>query len=231
MEYRRRILPWVLMILGAVMALWALAMLLVTPDVLQYTIVAPEPGEGNETINASLQKAKEVIEVQRVNYRAMALGGGNGSVRIQGDIGSEQVNLVGLGEGWLEVYPRFLKQGRRISELELQHGTAVVVLDEGLVVRLFGSVLPESATVKLNDVPFRVVGTVRHAGSVFGGRGVADAVSYDVYIPLKAAVSNGIALQNLTLSAVPRSSTGWANTFLSGAQQWTPDGHMINLSK
>jgi len=105
------------------------------------------------------------------------------------------------------------------------------MLDEDLVVKLFGSTLPEEATVKLNDVSYRVVGTLRHGGSVFGGRGVGDAVSYDIYIPLKAAVSNGIALETLTLSAKPKSGAGWANTFLAGAKQWTADGYLIDLDK
>lgn len=224
-------MPWVLMALGAALALGALFMLLQTPDVLQYAALAPEAGEQNATINASLDRAREVVEAQRSNYRSMALGGGNGSVRIASETGSAQVNLIGMDEGWLEVYPRFLKRGRRISEVEIQHGTAVVMLDEDLLVKLFGSSLPEEASVRLNDAVFRVVGSVRHAGSLFGGRGVGDAVMYDAYIPLRAAVSNGIPLKTLTLSAAPRDGTGWANTFLAGVGQWTPDGHLIDLGK
>ena len=224
-------MPWVLMALGAALALGALFMLLQTPNVLQYAALAPEAGEQNATINASLDKAREVVAAQRSNYRSMALGGGNGSVRIASGTASAQVNLIGIDEGWLEVYPRFLKRGRRVSEVEIQHGTAVVMLDEDLLVKLFGSNPPEEATVRLNDAAFRVVGSVRHAGSVFGGRGVGDEVMYDVYIPLRAAVSNGIPLKTLTVSAVPRDGSGWANTFLTGVSQWTPDGHLIDLGK
>ena len=231
MEYRRRILPWVLVILGAAMALWAMLMLLKTPNVLQYTILAPEAGEANATINQTLDKARTVIEGQRASYAGMALDGGCGTVRLSADIRSADVNLIAMDEGWLEVYPRFLQRGRRISELELQHGTAVIMLDEALVVRLFGSALPEPATVKVNEVEFRVVGTVRHGGSVFGGRGVGDAVAYDAYIPLRAAVSNGIPFKTLTLSAAPRGGSGWANTFMIGAQQWTGEGQLIDLDK
>ena len=230
METRRRIFPWILVILGGIMSLSAMLMLLQTPNVLQYTTLAPEAGEANATINATLDKAREIVEAQRSNYRAMALGG-TVSAKVNSGMGFADVNLIAMGEGWLEVYPRFLKRGRRISELELQHGTAVAMLDESLVIKLFGSALPEDAIVVLNNVNFRVVGTVRHGGSVFGGRGVGDAVSYDIYIPLKAAVSNGIALQTLTLSAKPRNGSGWANTFLAGAKQWTEDGYLIDLDK
>ena len=231
MEYRRRILPWLLMALGAVMALSALFMLWQTPNVLQYSIPAPEAGEANANINATLEKAQEVWQTHHASFARMALGGGNSAVRIASGTGSAEVNLVGMGEGWLEVYPRFVKSGRRVSELELQHGTAVIMLDEGLAVRLFGSKLPESATVTINDVEFKVVGVVRHGGSLFGGRGVGDTVPYDVYIPLKAAVTNSIPLELLTMSAAPKGGTGWGNTFLAAVRQWSEGGTMIDLSK
>ena len=224
-------MPWALMILGALMALSALFMLGQTPNVLQYTALAPQAGDGNANINEKLDKAQEVWEAQHANYAWMTLGGGNSRVRASNGMKYEEVNLVAMGEGWLEVYPRFLKAGRRISELELQHGTAVVMLDEGLVVKLFGSTLPESASIMINDVEFRVVGAVRHGGSVFGGRGVGDVVPYDVYIPLKAAVTNNIPIETLTLSALPRGGAGWSNTFLAGAKQWMEDGYLIDLSK
>ena len=219
------------MILGAVMALSAMVMLGQTPNVLQYTALAPEAGEGNANINETLEKAQAVLESQHANYAWMTFGGGNSRVKITSGVHYDEVNLVAMGEGWLEVYPRFLKAGRRISELELQHGTAVVMLDEGLIVKLFGSELPESATVTINNVEFRVVGAVRHGGSVFGGRGVGDVVPYDVYMPLKAAVTNGIPIETFTLSALPRSGSGWSNTFLTGVKQWREDGYLIDLSK
>jgi hypothetical protein len=231
MEYRRRILPWLLIALGAVMALSALVMLWHTPNVLQYSVLAPEAGEGNANLNATLDKAQEVWQTHHASFARMALGGVNSGVRISSGTGNAEVNLVGMGEGWLEVYPRFLKSGRRISELELQHGTAVIMLDEGLAVRLFGSELPESASVSLNDVQFKVVGVVRHGGSLFGGRGVGDAVAYDAYIPLKAAVSNNIPLEILTMSAAPKGGAGWGNTFLGAVRQWSDGGTMVDLSK
>ena len=231
MEYRRRILPWVLIALGVAMALVAMVLLWQTPNVLQYTILAPEAGENGSGVEASMTKAQDVITAQHTNFRAMALDGHNGSVRVASETNTVEANLIAMGEGWLEVYPRFLVQGRRISELELQNGTAVMMMDEGLVVKLFGSALPDSATVKLNEVEYRVVGTVRHGGSVFGGRGVGDAVSYDVYIPLKAALANGISIQTMTMSAAPKGGSGWTSTFQTVAAQWTVGGSLIDLSK
>ena len=231
MEYRKRRLPWVLMALGLLLALWAMVMLMQVPNVLQYIIQAPEPGENSEAINTLVSKAAEVWEAQHNSFEWLALSGGHSKVNVPTAADSMEVNLVAIDGSWLEIYPRFLKEGRRISQIELEHGTAVAVLDEGLVLELYGSELPESATIMLNNVEFRVVGTVRHGGSVFGGRGVADAVPYDVYIPLKAAIANNIALETMTLSALPRSGLGWDRTFQAAATQWTAGGQMINLSK
>ena len=103
MEYRRRVMPWALMILGALMALSALFMLGQTPNVLQYTALAPQAGDGNANINEKLDKAQEVWEAQHANYAWMTLGGGNSRVRASNGMKYEEVNLVAMGEGWLEV--------------------------------------------------------------------------------------------------------------------------------
>ena len=91
--------------------------------------------------------------------------------------------------------------------------------------------LPEDAEVKLNDQSYRVVGTVRHAGSVFGGRGVGDAVAYDAYIPLTTAAKKGVAMSSLTLSALPRQSAGAEVMFRQAAELWVPGGQLVNLKK
>ena len=60
MEKQRRRLPWVLVALGAAMALLALFMLLETRDVLQYCVLAPEAGETGENITALAASAKKL---------------------------------------------------------------------------------------------------------------------------------------------------------------------------
>ena len=231
MKDRRRRLPWVLMALGALMALCALGFLMQTPNVLQYTIAAPEPGENNANITALITRADKLWETMQETFAWMSVDGQAGRTSITAGSVSTDVNLVAMGEGWLEVYPRFLKQGRRISETELENGAHVIMLDEGLAIQLFGSFLAEDATVKLNGVDYSVVGTVRHGGSVFGGRGVGDTVPYDVYVPLKSAVNSGITLETMTLSVVPHSGTGWTQMFQASATQWTTGGEIIDLKK
>ena len=216
-EQRRRRLPWVLMALGALMALFALVMLSQTPKLLQYTVLAPEPGEKGEALLSLIEPAHRVGQDLKDSLSWAALNGVCGSASITSDTGSEEVNLIAMDEGWLEVYPRFLIKGRRIGESELQRGARVVMLDDGLAFRLFGTDLPEDATVSLN--------------SVFGGRGVGDTLPADAYLPLRAAIADSVGIQALTLSAIPQGGAGATRLFLDAASQWSPGGQLIDLSK
>lgn len=231
MQVQTRRLPWVLMALGVAMALAALAMLLATPKLLQYSALAPQPGEKGEALLSLIEPARKLGRELKDSLSWTALGGVCESATLAGDAGSQEVNLVAMDEGWLEVYPRFLTGGRRIGESELAQGARVIMLDEALAFKLFGNELPEGATVTLNDARFSVVGTVRHAGSLLGGRGVGDELPYDAYIPLRAAIACGVNIRALTLSAVPQGGAGASQLFLESATQWLGDGQLIDLSK
>lgn len=229
----RRRLPWVLMALGAAMALAALGMLLGTGGVLQYAVAAPDPGEKGEGIKKLAASAKEIGEELKDALAWVTVGGAAEEVSVSANGESEAASLVAIGEGWLEVYPRFIVEGRRVGETEIAEGAKLAMLDEGLAFKLFGEELPPDATVKLNETEFQVVGTVRHAGSLFGGRGVGDGQEYDVYLPLLAATAADLDLDVLTLSARPQDDgSGAAQLFADAAKnQWLSGGSFINLKK
>ena len=230
--HRKRRLPWVLMTLGAILSLSALFMLLQTQNVLQYCVIAPQAGENGENIVVLENTARDLGRSTKDTVAWMTLHGVNSEVSLTANGNTVTANLMAIDEGWLEVYPRFIKTGRRISEAELEQGAPVMMLDDRLAFRLFGEPLPENATVKLNNTDYRVVGTVRHGDSLFGGRSVADTVEYDAYVPLRAAAVHGIALEELTLSARPRSGMGAASKlFIQGARQWMAGGQLIDLQK
>lgn len=231
----KRRLPWLLMILGAAMALGALAMLLTTRGALQYSVVAPTGEKAGETIAGLAESAGKLGQSMKDSLAWTAIGGTADGVSLTGDAGSAEVTLVAMGEGWLEVYPRFIAGGSRISEADLARGERVIALDADLAFRLFGAELPPNAAVKLQNKRYRVVGTVRHAGSPWGGRGVGDACEYDAYVPLLAAAADGIPLDVLTLSALPAgasATSGAAQRFEEAARgEWMAGGTMVNLSK
>jgi len=231
MEYNRRKLPWVLATLGALITLCALFMLQQTPNVLQYCVTPPEAGEDGANLRALVDSERKLRPTLQETFDWSALGG-SGTVSVSAQSSYGNVTLVAMGEGWLDVYPRLVIQGRRIGEDELKNGEAVAMVDEGLAFQLYGSGLPEDARIRLAGAEYRVVGTVRHAGDGFGARGVGDATEYDVYVPLLSVASNSaIRLETLTLSAVPETRLGWEEIFLSALGDWSPGGRLIDLPK
>lgn len=231
MENHKRRLPWALVGLGAAMALCALAMLLQTRAALQYTVIPPEAGERGENIVALADSARKLGDSMKDALAWTALDGAAGVVNLSVENASVDANLIAIGEGWLEVWPRFLKDGRRLGESELSDGAEAIMLDERLAFRLFGAQMPEDAKVSLNGADYKVVGTVRHGGSLLGGRGVGDVTEYDAYIPLVAAARDGIPLSALTLSALPQGGSGASMLFLEGAKGWRDGGELIDLKK
>ena len=229
----KRRLPWVLMALGAAMALFALAMLGQGRPVLQYCA----PGTASEADGGALRTlsgaAAALDEALGDGAAWTSAGGVAQSVSLSAGENSQECSLYAIGEGWLEVYPRFIREGRRISETELRRGERVIALDEGLAFRLFGAELPEDARVRLGERDYRVVGTVRHAGGLAGGRGVGDAQPWDAYIPLLAAAGDALPMDALTLSVLPSGSAAAVSPqFLQSAQAlWRPDGTLIDLGK
>jgi len=232
MRERRRPFPWVLMVLGALLALGALAMLSQTREVLQYAVIAPEAGEKGEALGKLCEGAVKLGDSMKDALQWTAVGGTCGTVSLGGASESVEASLYAIGEGWLEVYPRFVVQGRRMGEGEIERGDRVAMLDEELAFKLFGAELPEDAKVKLGGEDFLVVGTVRHGGSLVGGRGVGDERPYDVYAPLMALAKGETALETLTLSAVPGGGSGAAQLFEEAARnQWLAGGQLIDLKK
>ena len=228
----RRRLPWVLMALGAAMALFALAMLSQTRDVLQYCAPAPTGNEAADALRTLEESTKKVREALGDSVSWVAAGGIAETKHLRAGEGIEDCTLYAMGEGWLEVYPRFIVQGSRISETELRQGARVAMLDEDLSFQLFGEELPANATLELDGKRYRVVGTVRHAGSLTGGRGVGDIQRYDAYVPLKAAAADGIPLDVVTLSALPSGSSGAATQFDAAArEEWLAGGTTIDIGK
>lgn len=232
--YGRRRAPWVLMGIGALMALCALIMLGQTRGVLQYCVTAPLPDETGSSVKRLVEAQQTVCESIRDSLMADTIGGTVESITLSAGEVSETATMYAMGEGWLEVYPRALVQGRRISETELKAGAHVAMLDESLAFKLFGSELPENAAIQLGGKDYQVVGTVRHGEIPLGydGRGVGDIEAYDFYVPLNAIAADGVQMDVMTVSILPQAQSGTARLFEDVMQnQWQDGGTLIDLSK
>ena len=114
--------PLIMLLLGGILALTALAMLAPVKDVLQYAIAAPD-GE-DEVLR--LVKAKREADASLMDCTEVtAIGGAMESASVSADGKSGTAAVYAVGEGWFEIYPVFLVQGRRITETELARGDKV----------------------------------------------------------------------------------------------------------
>ena len=225
----KRVMIAVLGVLGALMMVFSAIELSKTPDALQYCALPSAQPEDGAALAKKRERLRTALEQSTSDVAFCAV---QGPQTLQGVGRSAEATVYAVGEGWFEIYPRFLIHGRRINETELREGGRVMMMDERLAFQLFGDPLPEKMRLKLWDQNYRVVGTVRHAGSLLGGEGVGDQQPYDIYVPLATALKDGFKPAVEMLSAKPVSSTGVEPQFINAARSvWRPDGESINLRK
>lgn len=230
MKQKRKIgLMLALTFIGLALALAGTIELYMTPDALQYCAL---PGD-DEWTPQRLNRMRENIATA---LGESSLGGAFSMVCATGNLTSRDrkadATAWAIGEGWLEIYPRYLTWGRRLSETELREGGRVMMMDERLAFQLYGTPLPENPRIDYLGHSYRVVGAVRHAGSLLGGRGVGDLTDYDFYIPLPTALEDGLVPTTQMFSIRPAASTGVEPQFLDAVKNnWRQDGTPINLKK
>jgi putative ABC transport system permease protein len=92
------------------------------------------------------------------------------------------VQVLGVSTNYAEVSNYSVNDGDWLSDNDERGAARVAVLGQTVVKRLFGDELPLGQTVKINQVPFRVIGTLTpQGGGLFGDQ---DNV---VFIPLSTA--------------------------------------------
>ena len=223
---------WLMVILavaGVGLALLSLIELDHTPDLLQYCAL---PGGEKKTIVQLNKICERISENLGEASEGIAFSWVSSANKLTRQGRTADCTLYAIGDGWLDICPRFLQWGRRINEAELQNGGRVCMMDAGLAFQLFGDPLPENPRIDLLGHSYRLVGTVRHAGSLLGGRGVGDEAPYDLYLPLSAALRDGFAATVEMLTLAPAADTGVEPQFLQAAKNyWREGDSLINLSK
>lgn len=82
--------------------------------------------------------------------------------------GAATTEAVGSTPGYGVVVSQLASRGRYISDSDVGSAARVVVLGETVAEKLFGSSDPLGQKVRLNDVPFNVIGVLEAKGSTFG---------------------------------------------------------------
>ena len=212
--------PLLLAMLGCALVLAALAVLAPVKDVLQYAIVAPD----SEDEVLRLVKAKKAADGALIDCTEVTAIGAAQSTSVSAGSKSGTAAVYAVGEGWFEIYPVFLVQGRRITETELAHGDKVALLDEALAFSLFGAELPENAKVSIGGREYTVVGTIRHS------RSVGESEAHCAYIPLLA--DPGAEMDVLMVSAKPVPNSGARTMFETTMRgEWADGGSFYSLEK
>lgn len=210
-----------LLIVGLLAALLSMAFICAVPNSLQYAVAATG---GEAELRRTVKIRNDAAEQLADCASAVTVGAVTETASVTaGDI-SKTAAVYAVGEGWFEVYPVFMTEGRRLTETELRRGDCVALLDSELAFALFGSELPSDAQITIGEQEYRVTGTVRHR------RSVGEAEQHCVYLPL---LSDAKARRDtLLIAAKPIANTGAHTMFESQMRSaWRSDGCFYNLQK
>lgn len=214
--------PLVLLAFGLALTLAAMTVLLRMEDALQYVVPA---GNADETQVQTLLEFREQAESQLMDCTsATSVAGIASEVSVSANGSSGSAILYAVGEGWFDVSPVFLTDGRRIDETELHKGKRVAMIDSELAFDLFGSELPEQAVMTIGGEEYEVVGVIRHR------RSVGEQSEHCVYIPLASAKE--MQMETLMVSSKPIPNSGAHTMFETTVKSgWRSDGNFYSIEK
>ena len=235
-DRKRRSIPAKLLIFaGAVLQLAAALMLLSVDPLLEFTMPAPDvrsiaatenrPAYAETRLEPLIESREDIEEQLGDAVTALSVGGLRAGTEVSGGGMSSKATLRAVDVRWLETCPRQLASGRWMDSGELKRGANVAVLDADLAFALFGSDGAEDKEIEIENVRYAVIGTVRHR------RSVADADKFGLYIPLAAAVKQGLQLDTLTMHALSAISSGLDQSFMEAMRSAWGDGEFHNLRK
>jgi putative ABC transport system permease protein len=169
--------------------------------------VSQEKKDAKKVKKSNVRKVitKEQAEAFKTSYPfpakvSLSLRGGNNNIASMGDKKTNPtVQVMGGDEYYAELNGYNLDAGRSLNELDVQSGRNVVILGSDLVEKFFGD-HPERALekiVKINGIPFRIIGTMESKGSSLGRS--MDNVAITSYNNVRRFfVSNGTNFYNPT---------------------------------
>ena len=201
-----------LWLVAAALAAWGCWGLVNLPRLHQYAALAP----------ADMESAVKTWAL-REKVAADTLYGVWSECPVQTEGGAQTARLICAGEGYYDVRPAYLKEGRLISQEETEKGVRVAVLDERLAFALFPTTQAAGSRVKLQEQWYDVIGVTRYTG------GPGDISSYGLTVPLKAALGDGLTVE----FAVAESAAGLGagRALESSAQTALGNGDYADLGK
>jgi putative ABC transport system permease protein len=105
------------------------------------------------------------------------------NINVKYNTTQDSYNVMGSNERYMTILKASLKEGRFISEADLDLRTNVAVLGTTVAKELFGAVDPIDKLININGFQFTVVGLLNPKGSSIGGASADDSV----IVPLTTA--------------------------------------------
>ncbi len=99
---------------------------------------------------------------------------------------SQQLNVWGADNAYLDVQGGTLLQGRWFSTAELSGGASVLVIEQDVAQRLLGRLDPLGRVVRIGGRPFTIIGIFAHPDNIFQPPGAQDGG----VIPFRTAQQN-----------------------------------------
>jgi putative ABC transport system permease protein len=133
-------------------------------------------GKKEKASNSKIPISKDQAELFKESYHfpakvSISEKGSNGNIVSMGSSKTNPtVQINGGDEHFAELNGYDLNAGRSLNDLDVQSGRNVCVLGNDLVKKFFGD-NPERALekiIKINGIPFRVIGTMESKGSSIG---------------------------------------------------------------
>lgn len=106
-----------------------------------------------------------------------------GSVQVVYGNRNQATTLRGVTPAWFEARPWPVTMGRPLADEDVRRSSKVVLLAHGVAKTLFGKDDPTGQTVRIDQVPFTVIGVLEEKGHSLGGEDLDD----QVVVPLTTA--------------------------------------------
>jgi putative ABC transport system permease protein len=135
---------------------------------------------GGESKQSLTQRDVDGIR-EEAQYVAQISGSISSSVQIIAAGKNWRTRTSGVEKGYLAINKWIIELGREISEEEYALGRKVVVLGASVSKNIFDDQDPIGSTVRINRIPFTVIGVLEAKGQGFGGSDLDDVT----FVPLK----------------------------------------------
>jgi putative ABC transport system permease protein len=111
-------------------------------------------------LEAIARQVSGIREVSRGTYTLETLEYGSTAIRER---------MLGTDENLLRIIKNKLKYGKFFSKQQLMLRTNVVVIGDKIQEKLFGTTYSIGKTIRINGIPFEVIGVIEHQEHFFGG--------------------------------------------------------------